>query len=148
MPKPVQTMRGISKDQFSHDGTAYRSVNEMSPPTQIHTSEQAQPNKNIDLFHLLSAMEEYDPNTFVIPNFAPARYSSKKNGEIEAYSAITHEGLIRYFLFLIPLGITTKTEYQLFSTLSNHKIKLWQDGLKFAFLECMMVMEEHNVVIT
>lgn len=50
----------------------------------------------MDVFRILSSNEELDPNALVIPGFPPARYSTKKNAEVEAYSAITHEGLVRF----------------------------------------------------
>ena len=38
-----------------------------------------------------------DEIDFIMPRLPPARYSIKKNAEVEAYAAITHEGLVRHY---------------------------------------------------
>ena len=56
--------------------------------------------KNIPVsFHLNSKIVPCSPckPNITLPNLIPARYSTKKNAEVEAYSAITHEGLIRKY---------------------------------------------------
>ncbi len=52
--------------------------------------------QELDLQQILNAAGPIDASLLAIPSWTPARFSSKKNGEVEGYAAGTHEGLIRY----------------------------------------------------
>ena len=58
----------------------------------------AQETSNIILESLLDPNEDFyfDPRQVMLPNFEPARHSSKKNGIIRAYAANTNQGIFRY----------------------------------------------------
>ena len=97
MPRNVQPpLRGSSREKAIVGVHSYRGGPEMAATSYGQISDAALPGKGFDIMRMLNTMEELDPNTFAIPNFSPARFSVKKNGEVEAYAAITHEGLIRY----------------------------------------------------
>jgi len=90
MPKStISNCRSASRDQF------YIPPTTKPRPKAPRKTDNNLNKKNYDVYGLLNSVEEIDPYTFIIPNFNPARYSTKKNAEVEAYAAITHEGLVR-----------------------------------------------------
>ena len=65
--------------------------------TNFYSQAQVVQEQNGKMFESLrNELSCIDQDSFLLSNFEPAKYSTKRNGIIAAYGANTNQGIIRY----------------------------------------------------